>query len=313
MLNKAFVFPGQGSQNVTMGKDFYEVFPVARETFHRVDEACNKSLSRLIFNGPDDDLTMTINAQPALMVVSMAVLNVITQQSKKDISLLCSYLAGHSLGEYSALCAAGSISLEDNARLLSIRSQSMQEACLPGLGSMAACLGVSLQVLEQVLIDHQALGVCEIANDNIAGQLIISGHTVVVDQVILALKNLGCKAIKLRVSSPFHCSLMKPAEAKMAATLGPVLIYQPALPVIANVTGRAMTTPLEIKQNLIAQICGRVLWRQTLDQLASLGVEEIVEIGAGRVLTGMLKKTTHQFKLTNVSNLTEFDDFMGSI
>lgn len=312
-MTKAFVFPGQGSQNIAMGKDFYDAFSVAKETFQIVDDIVHYKLSNIIFNGPDHDLTLTANTQPALMTVSMSILNVIKQQSGKNINSLCSYVAGHSLGEYSALCAANSISLEDTARLLQIRGRSMQEACPQGEGAMAACIGISLAELAEIIQHNHDFGLCQIANDNIVGQVVISGHTAAIERVISIIKELGFKAIKLNVSSPFHCDLMKNAAQNMQIALEQVVINQPLVPLIANVTAKPIADRLEIKPNLIKQVYSKVRWRETLDELACLGVEEIIEIGAGRVLTAMLKKTSHHFKLTNISNLAEFDNFMASI
>lgn len=302
---KAFIFPGQGSQAIGMGKDFFDIFPIAKETFQLIDDTLKLKLSDIIFNGPNDILTLTVNTQPALMAVSIAILNVIKEQTNKDITDLCAYLAGHSLGEYSALCAAGSISAHDTAKLLRIRGQSMQEACKVGSGGMVACIGIDIQKLENICNTTDT----QIANDNIEGQLVISGLNENLDRVMAILKDLGYKAIKLKVSAPFHCNLMKPAEYHVTEALSQTIIYQPLVPVIANVTAKATTNPIDIRQNLILQVCGRVRWRETLDELAKLGITEIIEIGSGKVLTGMLKKTTHTFKLTNVGNISEFEAF----
>ncbi|WP_341792993.1 ACP S-malonyltransferase [Rickettsia endosymbiont of Ceutorhynchus obstrictus] len=309
-MNTAFIFPGQGSQIVGMGKEFYDNFKIARETFDIVDEVLQHKLKDIIFNGPLDKLTLTINAQPALMAVSMAIINVIKEQTKKNIDELCSYVAGHSLGEYTALCAAGSISLEDTAKLLNVRSRSMQEACVEGEGAMAACININLKELEQIVEEVSEFGVCQIANDNIVGQIVVSGKVLAVEKVISIVKDLGYKAIKLKVSAPFHCSLMKPSEEKMQIALNQTVINKPLIPVIQNFTAQPVTDINQIKQNLILQICGRVRWRETLEQLNKLQVTNIVEIGAGNILINMLKKTNYPFKLSNISNLEELQNFL---
>ncbi|WP_342269639.1 ACP S-malonyltransferase [Rickettsia endosymbiont of Orchestes rusci] len=309
-MNTAFIFPGQGSQIVGMGKEFYDNFKIARETFDIVDEVLQRKLKDIIFNGPLDKLTLTINAQPALMAVSMAIINVIKEQTKKNIDELCSYVAGHSLGEYTALCAAGSINLEDTAKLLNVRSRSMQEACVEGEGAMAACININLKELEQIVEEVSEFGVCQIANDNIVGQIVVSGKVLAVEKVISIVKDLGYKAIKLKVSAPFHCSLMKPSEEKMQIALNQTVINKPLIPVIQNFTAQPVTDINQIKQNLILQICGRVRWRETLEQLNKLQVTNIVEIGAGNILINMLKKTNYPFKLSNISNLEELQNFL---
>ncbi|MFY9590297.1 ACP S-malonyltransferase [Rickettsia endosymbiont of Halotydeus destructor] len=312
-MNKAFIFPGQGSQLVGMGKDFHNNFKTAKETFDIVDEVLKRKLSNTIFNGPSEELTLTINAQPALMAVSMAIINIIKEQTKKNINELCTYVAGHSLGEYTALCTAGSISLDDTAKLLDVRSRSMQEACAEGEGAMAACIGINLETLEQIVEDASEFGVCQIANDNIVGQIVISGKVLAVERVISIVKDLGYKAIRLKVSAPFHCSLMRPAEEKMQIALNQTIVNKPLIPVIQNFTAQPVTDITQIKENLILQICGRVRWRETLEKLNKLQVTEIVEIGAGSVLTNMLRKTDYEFKLTNISNIVELESFFKSL
>lgn len=312
-MKRAIVFPGQGSQIVGMGKDFYDAFLIAKHTFQEVDDALEINLSRIIFNGPEQELTSTINAQPALMAVSIAILRVIKEQTNKDITKLCSYIAGHSLGEYSALCAAESISLHDTAKLLKIRGASMQQACKPGEGAMAACIGIGMNKLEEIIKNVINEGVCEIANDNIEGQIIISGNTFNVERIIAILKDLNYKAIILKVSAPFHCSLMKPAEEKMTKALEEVLINPPHVPLVTNVTADVTADKEQIKQNLISQVCGRVRWRETLEKFNSLNVPEIVEIGSGKVLTGLLKKTSYNFVGRNISSIAEMEEIIGNI
>ncbi|MFK7968444.1 MAG: ACP S-malonyltransferase [Rickettsiaceae bacterium] len=312
-MNRAFIFPGQGAQIVGMGKDFYDNFDEAKSTFKIVDEILNYKLSNIIFNGSNEELTLTTNTQPALMAVSIAILRVIIKQSKKNTNELSSFVAGHSLGEYSALCAAGALSLEDTAKLLHIRGTSMQKAVPQGQGAMAACIGISNADLQELLNFSNIEGVCQIANDNVDGQIVISGHNENIDYMISVLKDTGYKAIKLKVSAPFHSALMKPAEEPMSDALAQTNIKAPLIPLIANVTAVQTTSTDEIRTNLISQICGTVRWRETMNELNHLGVTELVEIGSGKVLSGLAKKTPHNFKITNISTITEMENFLSEI
>lgn len=305
-MKTAFIFPGQGSQAISMGKDFYDNFKPAKETFQIIDEALKRKLTDIIFNSTSEELTLTTNTQPALMAVSMAIINTIKAETGKNMAQLCDYVAGHSLGEYSALCAAESISVETTAKLLHTRSSSMQEACPANIGAMAACIGISIDKLETIVKESK----CEIANDNINGQIVISGKAEAIDHAINLVKEAGYKAIKLKVSAPFHCSLMKPAEEKMQVALDKVAISNPLVPVIQNYTAKPVTDPVEIKQKLISQICGRVRWRETLELFNTLNITHIVEVGAGNVLTNMLRKINYPFKLSNISNVEDMKLFL---
>jgi [acyl-carrier-protein] S-malonyltransferase len=300
-MNRAFIFPGQGSQVVGMGKDFYDAFKEAKEVFDEVDDALGYKLSDVIFHGPEEELNLTEHTQSALMAVSMAMLAVI--RGNKTGGELCSYVAGHSLGEYSALCAAESLTLRDTARLLKIRGKSMQDAAPVGIGAMAACIGIGIGELEGLINKVKGKYVCEIANDNIIGQIVISGHSQAIDAVISEMQTMKYKAIKLKVSAPFHSALIKPAEFAMQDALDTVVINKPKVPVIANVSAREESGPATIKQNLVTQICGRVRWRESLDRLQELGVEEIVEIGSGKILSNMIKKAGYPFVVKNVGNI----------
>lgn len=304
-MNRVFLFPGQGSQVVGMGKDLYDSFLVAREVFEEVDNALKQNLSKIIFEGDMELLTMTENTQPALMAVSVALIRVMQEQAKKTLPELCDFVAGHSLGEYSALCAVGSISLSDSAKLLRIRGSAMQSACDPGLGGMVACLGVPIAELEPLVA---SVGNCQIANDNSLEQIVVSGQMAAIDQLVETLKNMGKKAIKLRVSAPFHSSMMEPARLVMKDALEEVVINVPTVPIISNVLASDITDPTMIKNALIAQVTGRVRWRETMDFLAAKRVQEVIEVGPGQVLSALVKRSGHEFGvIRSIGKLEDVD------
>ncbi|WFR96356.1 ACP S-malonyltransferase [Rhizobium tumorigenes] len=289
-MTVAFTFPGQGSQAVGMGKDLAEQFPEARAVFAEVDDALGEALSETIFNGPEDKLTLTANAQPALMAVSMAAFRVL-QARGLDLKGKVGYVAGHSLGEYAALCAAGTFTLADTARLLRIRGNAMQAAVPVGTGAMAAIIGLEQADVVAVCEEASALGACQIANDNGGGQIVISGEKVAVEKAAALATEKGAKrAILLAVSAPFHSSLMAPAADAMREALANVKMSDPVVPVIANVRAAPVTDAGEIAALLVEQVTGQVRWRETVQWFAANDVTTLYEIGAGKVLTGLAKR-----------------------
>ncbi|MBO9500857.1 ACP S-malonyltransferase [Brevundimonas sp. A19_0] len=291
-MTLAFLFPGQGSQTVGMGGALAGAFASAREVFDEVDDALGQSLFMLMREGPEDQLTLTENAQPALMAVSVAVARVLKVEFGIDVSK-AGYVAGHSLGEYSALYGAGAISLADTARLLKLRGQAMQRAVPVGKGAMASLIGpkTDLALAEAAAAAGSEVGVCVVANDNNAGNIVISGEKAAVDRAIEKAKELGARAIPLNVSAPFHCPLMQPAADEMADALADAKIIAPAVPVIANVTARPETDPEVIRRLLVEQVTGRVRWRESMEWMAGEGgVTRFAEVGSGKVLTGMAKR-----------------------
>ncbi len=281
----AFIFPGQGSQKVGMGLDFFDTYQEAKQVFLEVDDAIGKPLSKIIFEGPQDDLNLTENTQPAIMATSIAIWKVL--EAEHPIQNYCSFVAGHSLGEYSALCAAGALTLADTAKLLKIRGEAMQKAVPVGVGSMAAIIGLNFDDVDAIAKEAG----CEAANDNTDGQVVISGTKETVAKAMELAKAKGAKrALELPVSAPFHCKLMQPAADKMREALENVTIHIPKVPVIANVTAAATTNPDEIRNLLVKQVTGRVRWRESVQYLGTQGIENLVEIGYGKVLTGMTKR-----------------------
>jgi len=292
----AVTFPGQGSQAVGMGKALADAFPQARAVFEEVDEALGEKLSTLIWEGPEDRLTLTANAQPALMAVSIAAMRALAARGF-DLKSRASFVAGHSLGEYSALCAAGSLALADTARLLRIRGNAMQAATPVGTGAMAAILGLEADAVEAACAEASQAGPCQIANDNGGGQLVISGSKAGVDKACeIALANGAKRAIALPVSAPFHSALMAPAAAVMADALGKVEIRPPVVPLIANVLARPIAEPVQIRVRLVEQVTGRVRWRETIEWLAANGVDTVIEAGSGKVLTGLARRISRDMK-----------------
>jgi [acyl-carrier-protein] S-malonyltransferase len=298
---KAFIFPGQGSQAVGMGKALADAFVEAREVFQEVDEALGQHLSKLMFEGPEADLTLTANAQPAIMASSMAVWRVLQKQLGMKISD-AAYVAGHSLGEYSALCAAGVFSLADTAKLLRLRGESMQAATPAGTGGMAAIIGVDAEVLEQICKEASVEeGICVMANYNAPGQIVISGSAEAVVMACEMAKLKGAKrALPLNVSAPFHSPLMQPAADKMRAALDAAQANLPAVPLIANITAQPVSDAEKIKDLLVQQVTGSVRWSESVETLVKLGVTETIEMGTGKVLSGLVKRINGDVATRNV-------------
>jgi [acyl-carrier-protein] S-malonyltransferase len=287
----AFVFPGQGSQVVGMGKVLAEAFPVARAVFDEVDAALSQKLSTLMWEGPEAELTLTANAQPAIMSVSMAVLAVLTAEHGVTVANTAKFVGGHSLGEYSALAAAGTFSLSDTAWLLRIRGNAMQSATPVGVGAMAAILALDFDDVAAIAAEAAQGEVCQAANDNSAGQVVISGHKAAVDRACELAKARGAKrAILLPVSAPFHCALMKPAADAMVEALQAVTMHAPSVPVIANVMAGPISDVVDIRKRLVEQVTGTVRWRECVGYMEAQGVNLFCEVGTGKVLTGLLKK-----------------------
>ena len=290
-MARAFVFPGQGSQAVGMGRDLAEAMVPARHVFEEVDEALKQNLTRLMFEGPEDDLTLTENAQPALMAVSLAVVRVLEEEGGIDLASMAEFVAGHSLGEYSALAAARAIGLADAARLLKVRGRAMQRAVPVGEGAMAALLGLDLEAAREVAGAAAGDEVCAVANDNAEGQVVVSGHRAAVERAIALAKERGARrSVLLPVSAPFHCPLMAPAADEMAEALAEVTIAPPVVPLVANVTAAEVSDPATIRRLLVEQITGMVRWRESVIRLRDKGVDTLVEAGAGTVLTGLARR-----------------------
>ena len=300
----SLVFPGQGSHYIGMGKDFSHNFPIANEVYREVDDVLGFSLSKLIFNGQIEDLTLTKNAQPAIMATSIAILKTLEKEGFKIKK--SKFVAGHSLGEYTALCASGAISLADTAHILKMRGIFMQEAVSVGVGAMAAILGLNLDNVETLVAEIKDNEICEIANDNEPNQVVLSGHRTAIEKACVKAKSLGAKrAILLPVSAPFHCSLMAPAQENMINLISGLNIEKPNVPLISNVTSIPTQDIEEIRKNLINQITGRVRWRESILFMKKSGIQIIYEIGPGRVLCNLIKRIVDDVEQENISKVED--------
>lgn len=311
-MGQTFIFPGQGSQVVGMGRDLAQNYAEARAVFDAVDEALGQKLSDLMWDGPEDELTLTENAQPALMAVSMAVVRVLEARGY-SIAEHASYLAGHSLGEYAALTAGGALKLEDTARLLKLRGQAMQRAVPVGVGAMAALLGLDFDAVIAIAADASGDGeIVGAANDNANGQVVISGHATAVERAIELAKERGAKrAMPLPVSAPFHCALMQPAADEMQAALAAVDIQSPRMPIIANVTAGPVSDPDAIRKLLVEQITGSVRWRESMIWLAENQAGELLELGSGKVLTGMARRIDERLSAKALNTAEDIEAFLA--
>jgi [acyl-carrier-protein] S-malonyltransferase len=310
----AFVFPGQGSQDVGMGRQLAQTFKVAADVFAEVDEALGQNLSQIMWEGPKETLTLTENAQPALMAVSMAVMRVLEREKGFSLKDKVAFVAGHSLGEYSALAAAGAFSLADTARLLKLRGQAMQKAVPVGQGAMTALLGVGLDVARQVAEAAAQGDCCQVANDNEPTQVVLSGSKAAIDRVPEVGKAFGVRrAIPLPVSAPFHCALMQPAADAMADALSKVQVNAPSVPVVANVLAAPISDPDEIRRRLVEQVTGTVRWRECVQYMAANGITEVYEIGSGKVLSGLVGRIEKSIKATPVGTPADIDAVIGGL
>jgi [acyl-carrier-protein] S-malonyltransferase len=300
-MEVAFVFPGQGSQSVGMGKGLADTFAPARQVFEEVDAALGRKLSATIWEGPAETLTLTENAQPALMAVSLAALRVLEAEAGLDIGQDAAFVAGHSLGEYSALAAIGSLTIGDAARLLQVRGRAMQMAVPVGFGAMAALVGVRFDQAEAIAAEAAAVGVCAAANDNGGGQVVLSGEKAAIERAVEIAKAQGVRrAMMLPVSAPFHCSLMRPAADAMVAALAAVAVKPPRIPLIANVLAQPISDPALIVRSLIEQVTGTVRWRESILFMVQAGVTVFHEIGAGKVLTGLIKRIAETAEASSI-------------
>jgi len=306
-MKRAFIFPGQGSQTPGMGEALAAAFPAARQLFDEVDEALSQHLSRLMFEGPEEELMLTENAQPALLAASLAVIRVLESEAGFDVRRQAAFVAGHSLGEYSALAAAGALSVAEAARLVKRRGQAMQKAVPVGVGAMAALLGLDIEVARQLAAAAAQGEVCALANDNSPGQIVVSGHKGAVERAVALAAERGARAIMLPVSAPFHCSLMSPAADIMAEALAETALRAPLAPLVANASAAATSDPEEIKALLVEQTTRMVRWRESILVFTANEVEEVVEIGAGRVLAGLVRRIDRTLSTRSVGAPAEVE------
>ena len=312
-MTTALVFPGQGSQTVGMGKDLAEQFPAAKRVFEEVDAALGEKLSALIFEGPQETLTLTENAQPAIFATSLAALRVLETETGFNVAQRASFVAGHSLGEYSALAAAGTLSITDAARLLRIRGKAMQQAVPAGRGAMAALLGVDYDVASEIAAEAAQQDVCAVANDNAPGQVVVSGTRAAVERAIEIAKARGAKrALMLDVSAPFHCPLMAMAAGVMQDALSAATFHAPCVPVIANVTANAQSDAETLRRLLVEQVTAMVRWRESVQFMQSQGVTHVIEIGAGKVLAGLIKRIAPEIQSINMGVPADLSAFASA-
>ena len=306
----SLVFPGQGSQYVGMGKDLFDSFPEIKVIFEEVNDALNQNLSRLIFDGPDDELILTENAQPAIMTIGIAIIEILNSRGF-SVDKISNISAGHSLGEYTSLTALNSLSLTDAAKLLKLRGKAMQNSFPSGEGSMAAILGLDIDEVRETINSSEIKNVCQIANDNAPGQIVISGEINAVNDIIDLLKVKGVKkAIKLPVSAPFHCDLMNDAKEIMKNELMSIVLNKPIIPIIQNTTVNATEDTEEIKNNLVNQVTATVRWRETMEKFKELGVDSIIEVGAGNVLTNLAKRSVPNLQRFTLNSKESLENFM---
>ena len=313
-MTRALIFPGQGSQAVGMGKELADAFPEARFVFEEVDDALEQKLSKIMFEGPEDELTLTENAQPALMAMSVALIRVLDKEANFQVATGCSFVAGHSLGEYSALTAAGTFTLSDAARILKARGRSMQQAVPVGEGAMAALIGVDLDVAEEIAAEAAGDEVCTAANDNAPGQIVLSGSSGAINRAVEIAKEKGAKrSIVLPVSAPFHCAMMAPAADFISEVLAEITLQPPIVPLVSNVTAEPEEDPGEVRRLLVEQVTSRVRWRECIRKMKELGVDTFVEVGAGKVLTGMIRRIDKELTGVYIQSAEDLDGFISGL